>query len=117
MPSPYLDGFLSLLIIFASLLQCCCKIKKQGFDANCCSSIFCSRQPEVPRALFFFSAVVTQMNSFREKTGQCTVTASKELKQQDVIFPLSPVLSKHITDSSNLDTRNILVWLHSVTAQ
>lgn len=65
----------------------------------------------------FFLRCGYSNEQFQRKTGQCTVTASKELKQQDVIFPLSPVLSKHITDSTNLDTRTILVWLHSVTAQ
>lgn len=66
---------------------------------------------------FFFLRCGYSNEQFQRKTGQCTVTASKELKQQDVIFPLSPVLRKHITDSTNLDTRTILVWLHSVTAQ
>lgn len=44
--------------------RCHCKIKKQGFDANCCSSFLCTRQPEGPKALFFPTGV-TQMNSFR----------------------------------------------------
>lgn len=52
MPSPYLDGFLSLLIILLSCCSTTAKIKEQGLEANCCSSILCSRQPEGPKALF-----------------------------------------------------------------
>lgn len=54
-----------------------------------------------PKPFFFHCGYSNEQ--FQRKTGQCTVTASKELKQQDFIFPLSPVLSKHITDFTNLD--------------
>lgn len=74
----------------ALLPQHRCNMKKQGFDANCCSSIFCSRQPEGPKAPFSLHCSYSN-EQFQRKTGQCTLTAFMELKQQDDIFPLGLV--------------------------
>lgn len=76
----------------AFLLQCHYKIKKRGFDTNCCSSVLYSRQPEGPKALLLHCGYSNEL--LQRKQGQCTMTACKELKQQDIIFPLSPVLGK-----------------------
>lgn len=90
----------------ALLPQHRCNIKKQGFDANCCSSIFCSRQPEGPKAPFSLHCSYSN-EQFQRKTGQCTLTAFMELKQQDDIFPLGLVWSKDITNLFNNSTRNL----------
>lgn len=70
----------------AFLLQCHYKIKKRGFDANCCSSVLYSWQPEGHKALIFHRGYSNELH--KRKQGQCTMTSWKELKQHDVIFLL-----------------------------
>lgn len=84
----------------AFLLQCHCKIKKQGFDANCCFSISCHNSLKGPKHFLLHCGYSNEQ--FHTKPGQCTMTGPKELKQDD-ISPLSPVLSKHLKYFTNLD--------------
>lgn len=94
------------------------KVKKRGFDANRCSAallFFVHDSLKGPK--HFFSPNCSHSNEqFQGKPGQCTMTASKELKKTRC--PPSPVWSGRILRFYKFRyIWNLFLGLQSVTVQ